>query len=621
MSWTLEINGVAKTLAEWGIDNVRLRLANSSIDTLSFTRRLQQFDADPLCAPYEVAVLLNGADIWFRGERAVLPADASGTSESQTYRFDGPWRWLADNVLQQLWRGLFYTSHIIMVGNVGQRIRAVLDYAIDNGAPIAYQIADLNALTAFPPTNEFTGQMCASAVTNALQWAPDTIAWFDYSAAVPVLRFGQRPNLAAVNLPFAPASNPVVSAVSLDPRPDLQVPSVAIIYERIDTEDGEARLTIFRDVHPPAATGREDGALADVVMLQGRDTTNIKAKVECQTIDVNSLAWWKRHVKKLREPNVRPITAADAPIAGDAIGAHITVTWTDRDGNAFVPHPRELIEGQLSDWMVNPDGSDIEWEPVVARVEFKLEEFEPLDGSIELLASDRSSFTVELMSTNAPNGITDYETVGSIDFEEATPIGLAQALFNSLSVLHYEGAFQITEQECSGLVDMGNVVNLTGSRAEFAAMRALVQEITCDIDRGVTTVQCGPPGHLSISDYLSILRANQHRRRWTREATQDTGELSASGEVNLGKATANTDTMPTVGVPKTFVVKEAGAANSEIYIRLSVDDLNGLDPVTQRAFLKKNARIRLATVCVRNAQGITEERYAGVLMTETFPIT
>ncbi len=609
MPWTLEINGTQQTLEEWGVEGIVLRTQNSALDTLTFTRRLQQFDANPLCEHGDPIVLRWNADIWFRGDRAIVPAECTAPSELQSYRFDGPWRWLAENVFLQVWRGQFPTSHIILVGNIGVRIKAVLDHAISRGAGLQYQVADLNALTTLPPVAEFTGQLCSNVITECLQWMPDTVAWFDYSTAVPTLRFGQRPNLAAVSLPLAPATGPIVHAVNLAARPDLQVPSVAIVYERIDTEDDAQRLTVFTDRFPLASTGLEDGALNDVVVLQGRDTTTVQGEIECQTIQPTSLEWLKQHIHTLRDPRVTILSGPSS------------VERVDEDGNPIPVGdqlPRELIFGNIAEWM------DLAYQYEIFRVKISYQTVEDVSvgaaDQIKLDVKDEALFSFKIVTTDAPDGVSSYNAIASIDSEEATPVGLAEALYHSLSVLHYEGAFRLKEPDCTRLVRLGQVVNLTGSREEYATMRALVQAVTYSIDDGDTTIECGPPGHLSISDYLAILRANQRRRRWTNPNTQSTGELGNDGEVSLGQATPNDNTIPGASNTKLLVVKEGGAANAEKYIRLAIEDLDGLDPATQRAFFKKNLRVRLATVCVRNAQGIIEEKYAAVLMSETWPI-
>jgi hypothetical protein len=60
----------------------------------------------------------------------------------------------------------------------------------------------------------------------------------------------------------------------------------------------------------------------------------------------------------------------------------------------------------------------------------------------------------------------------------------------------------LVEREASGAVQVGKVINIADSRAEWATMRALVQSVTVDVESGATSFNFGPAEHLSIQDLL-----------------------------------------------------------------------------------------------------------------------
>jgi len=90
---------------------------------------------------------------------------------------------------------------------------------------------------------------------------------------------------------------------------------------------------------------------------------------------------------------------------------------------------------------------------------------------------------------------------------ETPPSGLAQAIYNAVSVLQYEGQITFTEAECSGSVLVGNVLNLTGGLTAWTTMAAQVQRIVEDIDRGQTEIGLGVAAHLGGRDLLELIRA------------------------------------------------------------------------------------------------------------------
>ncbi len=625
MPWSLTLNGTAKTFAEWKVNTVQLHRSNLQADILTFINPRRRFDDDELCGFGDEAILTDpDGVVWFKGTRQIVDREAT-TSQHQIYQFIGPWRFLAENVFQQLWGGSLYTSHLILNSHIGHIIKTVLDRAIAQGADLQYVQADLDALTALPVANEITGQLMETVILNALQFAPDVQSRFDYSTTPPTLRFQKRDALAAVSLRLADyddSSMPAVLVQSLRSRPDLQVPSVKINYETIVTTDGVQTMVPGVEIWPVGATGLEDGAFTDTVILQGRTTTNIFGEIECQTIDPTNLEWLKQHIHTLRDPRVT-VLAYPTTLAA--------IERLDEDGNAIPVGdrlPRELIFGTIAAWMRHDNDDPVLYQRETFRVKISYQSIDDADAGaadqVTVDVKDDVLFTFELVTTDAPDGVTAYSAIQDIDFGDPPISGLARYLYEALNPLQYDGSLVLQERECSGAVNLGHVLNLYGSRAEYQAMRALIQRITYNIDSGTTNAIFGPPAHLTLGALLALFERFRTSRRWTNPDTQETGEVGGddSGDLRLGKATANTNTIPGGGLTKLLTLKDPAINTPEapnIYIKLAIEDLME-ESAGQPVFLKKNAKFRVVTVCILNANGTTTEMKAGVLMTEPWPI-
>lgn len=91
--------------------------------------------------------------------------------------------------------------------------------------------------------------------------------------------------------------------------------------------------------------------------------------------------------------------------------------------------------------------------------------------------------------------------------------GLAGHYYTALSTLHYSGTLVLKEQQCTGLLRPGKRVNLTGGRAEWATMAAVVQTTSENLMIGETTVELGPPEHLGITDFVGLMRHHRNRHK------------------------------------------------------------------------------------------------------------
>lgn len=66
---------------------------------------------------------------------------------------------------------------------------------------------------------------------------------------------------------------------------------------------------------------------------------------------------------------------------------------------------------------------------------------------------------------------------------------------------------------------------MSGGRASWATMRALVQRLVADIDAGRSEITYGPPKQLGPDDLVDMLRANRLKKPAERGLARATGKL------------------------------------------------------------------------------------------------
>lgn len=527
MSWTLEYNGIEQTLEAWGLRGLRRTLASQAADEVTFEAVLDEFDISEKF-PYGATITIrrDGAQ-WFLGRVIGTPRNGSPRSETISYRLAGPWFWLDHLVFQQSWNfsdengdpQAGRSSHLFLGQTVmgepmttGDQITEILEWAIACGAP-------LKAGTGFPelnvPIREVRELTCGEAIRQMLRWHPDAVTWFDYSTTPPTFHCQARSSLDALSLDVG--TKPV-SAISINPRYDLQVPAVVLKFEQTNTVDGQNYAAKSEQKYPLTATGEELGALVATIDLQGFNATFAKATIVTAAIDTSSLTWWKSKLPWLNDARLVSAAVADVTRSGSL--------------------PRELVSGQIAPWMCYDSEDDTvnakltaQWNSATAK---------PNDAN--------QAASVKIITTDAPLGETVCTSLQSYTSGEDEPTGLAEGLYNALSVLQYEGEITLHEEEggevlinagftdCNGV---GLVLNLTGGLAAWATMRALVQSVTEDVDRGITTLAFGPAGHLGASDLIELLRMTRLRWNYTAPSARVDVRAAARGEIELGRHTPN----------------------------------------------------------------------------------
>lgn len=558
MNWMLTSGGVTKDFATWGLGKLTRTRRSFAADTVTFVHEGAAIDDAPLF-PYHATIQIAGPDGkgWFTGVVTRTPLRGNAKGEDQTYEVSGPWHYLERVVFQQEWSSWdginnklistlqsrciinqnFETGLLIDLGQVTQ---AVVDFVTTTCAgatpPIVpFEIGRLLVDTKLPFT-EVSDLTCAQVLITIFQWIPDAVAWFDYTTPVPTLNIARRADLASVALA---AYNGIVEAIDLTPRKDLVVPSVVVKYKQLNTYDGATFNQQFVQKYPPTAPDPQlDALVLDLQLLPGQATFQHQAiTVVDRPLDYNAYTGDGHLVATAKDwmRNKTPWLKSYLNASGGVVNVadtdfSILKVETTLDANTPDPKPdakllkSELISGNVTPWMTETANVKSATATISITIQYI--------GADPIVASQfgaNNLLTLHYTPITITNGQSqDYEQLTSQTPAEPAPQGLAQALYEGLSVLHYEGMIGLGEEECSGLVGVHTLLNLTGGRAEWATMNAQVIEVTEDIVTGKTKVRTGPPRQLSGSERLDMIRANRGRvqswhlqERTTGKAGQD----------------------------------------------------------------------------------------------------
>jgi hypothetical protein len=317
------------------------------------------------------------------------------------------------------------------------------------------------------------------------------------------------------------------SGIEITSRPDLVLPAVVLKYEQTHSEDNRSYSTLTVDKYPADATGREVGAFVGTVNLAGRSVTYQYQDVLTEPIKLEDDVWWQKKFPWMADTvKYADIYRYDIKRSGALCPEGIELFGEKKGTQKYTIRTglkNELIDGQVLDWMQEYAGE----ETITLKVDYAVKNE---DGTEEKITGQDLSFT--LTATDATT--RKYWRLSSYVGAETPPSGLAQALYQSCSDIHYEGQRTIVEDECSGTYTLGQVLNIAGGLSEWSSMRALIQSVTFDFDRGYTTVNFGPPEHLGFYDLVELLKVTRNSRPTISIGIRETGDISSSDNTISG---------------------------------------------------------------------------------------
>lgn len=598
----LDYNGQRLIFSEWGITGVVLHQESQGIDTLTFVMPSVQIDDDYLF-DYRGTVSLyrdDGAgDVRCFYGVVTRRSGQGSSSESHSYEVSCPAWHLSRLLFQQDWKILktgaefpledddyetIQLGHILLnVTTLGAKtgtaaqLEAILDVAIARGAPMAYDETGFPDVDA--PIDEIRNVTIGECIQRELRWAPDCVWYWDYSTdPYPTMHIRRRSALEAKALNITEGRR--VESIQMDPRDDLLLDGVILRY-RFTSRVNDAILKSLVILKAPNDAVQPGVAVLDQdIDLEGSTYTYIESPLATEAIDADNVDWWKARIDPLSKSNIKELTIVAGSVTRNS------------------SHPYEIRRGQYADWM----GGNCSEDSIQAQFSYTIVD----DAGNEIKKITGQTFSHHCNVTDRPSGA--YRSTEEDTPAEPIPTNLHTYLYQAASVLHYDGQIVLTDDECPGDINVGNVLNISDSRPEWANMRALVQSVTMDLDNRRTTIQVGPPKHLGHADIIELLRVTRFRMRYT-PATARSKAQGSSGALQLPDRVAKENTQQSTQAIDRYViggfVTPTGATEAQGLIDINKADVGG-----------RPAKFRTLLYCETDSAGITTQYELEVLCTE-----
>lgn len=668
MAWTLEYSGTEKSLADWGISDCDFDWNNLAADVVTLKADGRDLDAADLFA-YGSTIIIrqnrsgsgttwSGGSIFFYGR--VEPWNREGAMDEENHfgRLVNPW-WYLERLIYQWsiqvfagWSGgvpggtptfntvttprvvlnLELSGGIFNSITVGQQIANVLQYAIDQGAPI--QIGNI-ACWATGPSEFVKNITCAEVIQRMFRTESDFVIHWDYTTTPPTIHFLKAgtvnldPSLTAVEqapLQLTPVTIDLndgdwIERLQIRPRPDWQKSYVKINYDQINTVDGAEYLSISEDHWPdPIPSTTEDkfngvDLYFDLVGLIAT-TNSEQATIISDSFDVTDPATWKKWKPELNDDHhyssVVVVGAATTPASSTEHPAP-TIEALDEYGSGGAStsynssNAYELLDGSLPDWLAS---QGISFQKVRATAWVYTTS---VKGEKKWKQVTHDFTAINVNTAHTP--VTRYSTWTTVaQVAETPPSSLAKIMYQAWQSLAVEGTITAFETEVALPVNRNNCLNFvaTGS-VDWSAVNALVQKVSGSLLRGATQIQFGAPLQITANDLIDLMRVARQRqpapninfllggplsagtgsiqapRKVTARSAQHGAELhnvavvasdpdGSSNSWNMVQDSNNDSSLPAI------IVQKVDSSNSPIAsqpgIQIKIADLNTPVPIT-----------------------------------------
>ena len=337
--------------------------------------------------------------------------------------------------------------------------------------------------------------------------------------------------------------------VRITPQNDRQLAGVIICYKAIGTVNGVPWPQIYFDKYPSTITDYTPNVLTHIVELAGWKVTKMVGQVAVTPIapafattggtagDGASIraAFWLGLDQTLQDPAIKPasITAAvPVSVVNAQTGAAINLA---NYPNILLPAP---ASGPVQSWM------GVNWVEAIVTLQHGFSRYQDPGTWALLDASVTRYCTMRVMLTNA---VTQTYTGSHLD-DTGDPVpplypaagSLAQTLYNSLSVLQYEGQISLLAPALTSGIGVGNVLTLVTPNNTYHNL--LVQSVSGRPHFGELRLNFGPAAPRDLPGLISLWESTRWRTTYNMPSGRASGTAQPIASVDASGAAAKQDT-------------------------------------------------------------------------------
>lgn len=620
---TLLYAGVEKTLQGWDIgEDDEIELNADTPDKFTITLPNADITNDPTFAFEGVVAVysdrlsatglpgsFSGGVCEFIGKRVGIGLSSSGSNGmGVTYHFQNAMYDLDNTVFQQVFKQYNGTTHatanFVMAETIlftkfnafgalincttGDTINEVLQYLLDvyttNGDTLPFQIGTIDPAL-WLPSYQAKPASCLEVLRKCIELSPDCKFFFDYTTVnglgnpLPTIHCRKQANLPAANAAlWDGANNAGHISIHISRRDDLVARAVRLTYKITNTVDNQQKIQYVVDKYGAHGANNAldpDGGLrvlVETIDLVGFSQTTVKGHLDCEPFagvggtTATKRAWWAS--KRGGEEDIMADTRYRFQ---DEVGAGTTLvdaSVTDESGAAInlTTYPNRLVDGTFQPWMVRPDRTQVAVIRAVVKTTVIVTQYdttatagsETATNGNALCTYKKKEMTCHIALTNASTG--DFTATASVTSSEGVPVGNAQAIYNSLSIIQYESDYLRVDPTQSGGITMAHKLNYTNGRGEWTTMNAQIQGIKKNLTHRLLSIRTGPAKHLAINQLMDIFNAFRFRRVWNNPQVRQTGALDGGGQSTMASNApkANTTAGQNERINNATIIKDGG---------------------------------------------------------------
>lgn len=543
MSWTIKgeagaaLDATVRTLASLNVDSARLTLASLDSDRFEWSAAT----SDPTGAgtivpdPGQLVEVFYSGTRRFRGH-VTIPRVATGRV---TVVCEGPWWWMTRIPLTQVVADdtaatATRPSYVFITQSLKTSLEALIDRGIANGVPI---IRGTVATMFDFPRITLSETSIAQAMAELMSACPDSVAYFDYSAAsgYPTLNITRRGVMTATTLTIG---SDAVEAIDLTPRLDLEVSQVSI-------GSTTRNVTTGANTWATQTSGTSVPGKTQILVTSGPEIGPFLPKDKNNTVQVQTSAVSPTALTNFIRTNADILATCTREfgytfniagnetflvsqyVTGSATGAwgikldapsiiskanpagyYVVISPTPlqdwmRDENGY-----GLISGTLTGWAycsVISASQPANWQEMINRAQVAHTGYAiGAGGNPQWNTFFQFNIQVQLINTAFASLTTVYR---KWDYDYINPpAGLAANLLAAQNWIPYEGEIRTVADTVDGTQDLYRKYNVAGSLAAHNSMAALPKRLVYDIQRGRKTIGLGSPARTDFGTLASRFR-------------------------------------------------------------------------------------------------------------------